>query len=594
MKISKHSSLLLTISVLSLVSCSEAIPQIDKRVTVTFIDNAATTFSSQIYKIEKGQDLKVSFKIKEGYYFKDCSYKSYSYELTDNFSIELTLKNIKYNLRVSLETPELGGVIHYYLNGGSFIKETTTGDHYSVPYEERAYRRPNLDIGTSTIYRDGYELTGWNSKADGTGVHIGLGSRATIDKDNLPLFYAEWVKDNELTDFEYESNENGITLTKYLGTLNGDKLVVPSKINGQKVTQIGSYFANGATFDKLYLPSYLTTIANRAFIKSNFNEVYLFDNILDMKDLSFSNTPIKTWHINAIQYPRYGIGGIIGELPDDFDRLILKNDKKRIVLAGGCSLSYGIKTPVMQKFFEDYYIINTGVIAEIGPIPVFGALAHYLKDDDIVIHAPEEASENQYLSTIKAEARAFACFRGNYDLLSYCDMTKMSETYGAFAASNTINLDHEDEGGYDRIISEYNEYGEVTTERPGLNNDVGLSDGEYTYNTALINDTTGKRLRTEYEMVEKSGAEVVFSFAPLNKSNLTKDDLNNEIWKEFEAKCHEQFDAHGYKVISKVEDYLYPGRYFYDEDYHLTDIGAEMRSEKLAKDILAYLGRDAQ
>ena len=38
-------------------------------------------------------------------------------------------------------------------------------------------------------------------------------------------------------------------------------------------------------------------------------------------------------------------------------------------------------------------------------------------------------------------------------------------------------------------------------------------------------------------------------------------------------------------IISKVDDYLYKGRYFYDTDYHLNDLGVILRTEQLISDL---------
>ena len=41
----------------------------------------------------------------------------------------------------------------------------------------------------------------------------------------------------------------------------------------------------------------------------------------------------------------------------------------------------------------------------------------------------------------------------------------------------------------------------------------------------------------------------------------------------------------GYAPISDYIDYLWPGRFFYDSDYHLNDLGAIFRTERLLLDM---------
>ena len=45
--------------------------------------------------------------------------------------------------------------------------------------------------------------------------------------------------------------------------------------------------------------------------------------------------------------------------------------------------------------------------------------------------------------------------------------------------------------------------------------------------------------------------------------------------------------VYGYEFISEVEDYMFLGRYFYDSDYHLNDLGASLRTERLISDLQA-------
>ena len=56
---------------------------------------------------------------------------------------------------------------------------------------------------------------------------------------------------------------------------------------------------------------------------------------------------------------------------------------------------------------------------------------------------------------------------------------------------------------------------------------------------------------------------------------------------EFAKKIEEMLLSYGYTPISDVEDYMFEGRYFYDSDYHLNDLGAVLRTEQLIKDLKA-------
>lgn len=67
-----------------------------------------------------------------------------------------------------------------------------------------------------------------------------------------------------VTDFEYEENSSGITITKYIGSAN--EVVIPKIINGIPVKQIGynAFFMN-EDIVSVSLPDTITKIGNNAF-----------------------------------------------------------------------------------------------------------------------------------------------------------------------------------------------------------------------------------------------------------------------------------------------------------------------------------------
>ncbi len=69
---------------------------------------------------------------------------------------------------------------------------------------------------------------------------------------------------NPVTDFEYEENDTGITISSYIG--NSQTVVIPRKIDGKDVTEIGSLaFMLKDTITSVEIPDTVTVIGGQAF-----------------------------------------------------------------------------------------------------------------------------------------------------------------------------------------------------------------------------------------------------------------------------------------------------------------------------------------
>ena len=58
-----------------------------------------------------------------------------------------------------------------------------------------------------------------------------------------------------------------------------------------------------------------------------------------------------------------------------------------------------------------------------------------------------------------------------------------------------------------------------------------------------------------------------------------------EAGRQFDEKLRAMLGERGYSVVSDYTDYIWSGRFFYDSDYHLNDLGAIYRTEQLLADM---------
>lgn len=573
----------------SLSACSEAFtpPAADKRIKIVFEEGDFYSMERSVYSVGYGEDLRVTLNFKDGYAFRNCSYEGYDAVSLERDEVELILHDVYYPCRVRVTAIEARGGICYFLNGGTF-NDASYGDvDYYIEYPDLSHHlRANTSRGTLLISREGYSLIGWNTAADGSGEHIGLGSRVTMPEDSTVFLYAEWKESAPLAAFAYETDEDGVKLISYTGDKTTEWLALPEKIEGKEVKVVSAGFADSCSIEKLVLPHTLRFVEENAFTNCSIDTVYMYDNLERVGDSSFGKIKIRTLYLNAVCAPRLQTNDN-AHFAEDMDRLILNADKKKLVLTGGCSFSYGIISEELAEAFPDYFIVNMGVIGGTNAAIQFEAITRYLREGDILVHAPEQMSPYQLMYDMQVEKRIFMTCEGNYDLLSLADMRKYNSLFNDFYFFNVLRAEFED-GSYSDYCPSYNEYGDIVIERPMSEEGASFPSSETTFRLDYLTRGSVNRLCYYYDKVTAAGARVFFSYAPLNLDDLSAEDRDNRIWEAFDEKLKRYIKGR-YPVISDPADYLFKGEYFYDTDYHLCTEGAYLRTAQLIEDLRAAL-----
>ncbi|MBR1813805.1 MAG: leucine-rich repeat protein [Lachnospiraceae bacterium] len=490
------------------------------------------------------------------------------------------------DLRQDEEVPE--GSIRYELNGGLFADGRSDTYFTEIP-DLTHHIRANTAQGND-IVREGFTLLGWNTEPDGSGMHVGLGSRVTME-EGLTL-YGEWAEWTDPAAFTYEEHTEtgGIKLTGYYGEKNLDRLVIPETIDGKTVTVIGKKCVEKADIHTLVLSKGIKTVERHAFSQCGISEIVLFDNITVITNTSFGGS-IRTVHINAVQPPRHILTDDNAHFTEDMDRLILYADQKKMVFFAGCSMSYGLNSKTVSETFPDYVVCDMGSVGGTNAWFQFECMLPYLREGDLFIHAPEDNSPYQLMYDIEAEPRMFVMVENNYDLLSLCDFSECASFFDYFA---TFNRDRQEDAAcsYSDWNPNYNEYGDYAVFRSASNENAyfGLT---VTYCTEYLTDEAFAVLNSYYDRIAQKGARVFFSYAPINSNALSEEDRAGLIWAVFAGQVYKKLAGHA-RVISEVTDYQMGGRFFYDEDYHLTSEGADIRTRRLIRDIQSALGSQSR
>ena len=528
------------------------------------------------------ESVKLTVTMKDGYIFDGWTQLDYLCNLpnySDNTKPDVVAKRNAISESVTLtETYSLSvnSAVNVYVNcsmkvvydanGGKTTDGKTTMDTTFCVSE---YKCPSTLPDKGYFSREGYVLSEYNTKADGTGTAVSLGSKIRSDSSTLTL-YCIWLKTNESSDFTFSSG----AITGYKGT--AKDVVIPETINGQKVTSIKASAFKNKDIETVFIPKTVTTVEAKAFDNcQKLNTVVFFDNVTFSDSMmfgggSFESCPnLKNARINAV-YDMYYVGWISGTYCKT-DRLVWAQDMPKFVIYGGSGSLYGFDCSQIDAVIGgSYVVINMGANANSSAAFVFEGMQKYLNEGDIVLWDPEPG--NFTLGQAQMSGRGvefYIC--GNYDFLKGVDISKYA---GFFSSISSINSSHKSQStSWECGSIGYNCYGDCVSNRD-------FEDRECFYNFAYFGWYDYSRMSAIIDEFKANGIEVWFTYAVMDEEC---GGVDNETVDEYIANIKKNFDV---TIISDFYNCFVPHEYRWNSEWHLTDEGAVYRTEKLLPDIL--------
>ena len=276
----------------------------------------------------------------------------------------------------------------------------------------------------------------------------------------------------------------------------------------------------------------------------------------------------------------------LAELSQKHQRLT-SIDSKKAVLIGGSSLAFGIDSQLLEEYIG-MPVVNYGLYAAIGTKAMLDMSEKYINEGDIVVICPE--TEAQTYSLYYNAESILQATDGNLSLLldsGFSNYGKIISALPAFAKSKLSFYKSGNKPGASGIYSKdsFNEYGDIAVERKynemPRNYDSSMP---IALSTDIIGEGFIDYLNSYAKKMQRRGAEVYFSFSPINKSAIVSTDEEKE---EFFKYLGDNLD---FPVISDIDSYILDWAYFYDTNFHLNTRGALLRTALLADDILRETG----
>lgn len=499
----------------------------------------------------------------------------------------------------SLGPIENAAVVGYFLNGGEYLNGDS-GSYYTRSYALEHYPRPNVSVGTDVIEREGHTLVGWNTFADGSGKHIGLGSRASVAKNQILSLYAEWEKWSMSSLFEYvlinsddvrelymEKKDKEGKLSQLVAVADRDKqlsavitgcrgglkkIVIPAEIDCFPVEVIASgAFADDKALQTVIFPVSTYYIMQRAFVNChNLIEIYLYDslNYVDYNAFgTYSN--IKTMHINAKLPPVYGTNES-AQLANKLEYLMLNEDEKKTVIFGSCSAWYGIHAKTFGKE-TGRLTFNMGVEGDTCVLFQLDLIKKHMRRGDSLIYVCDIGSPFLMLYDLSFDQRTYRLVEFNYDLLASVDLTrydKVIPSLNDYLVTKRNALELGKGGTYEDYLDYMSEYGDMEKERVKIDYDL-----RYTAATALemrqweIFD----KMKSAFGAFTETGIDIYCAFGTIDEAVITREhveEVNELFYSEFAAK---NVPA---TLVAELSCSVLPSKYFCDYPYRLNTEGS--------------------
>lgn len=299
---------------------------------------------------------------------------------------------------------------------------------------------------------------------------------------------------------------------------------------------------------------------------------------------AFITTPIASFSIYALASTNVYSETFYGELGEKWKLLKKKQGVKKIVVIGGSSVPFGLRSDLLEKEFPEYYVVDFGLYASIGTKAMLELSEKYIRRGDIVLLSPE--SDSQALSNYFSGETMLKCLDSEPSM--FFDLSEESKKPCLYSLPS-FDIEKKDFVNGNKTISLGGVYQKSSFEEHG---DISYSRkentmGEYYDPThpvdyeSLVSSSFISMANNFASTVERRGASIYYLYSPVNSLAPTGDEnvFHNALRKGL------RFSVLGYPTYSE-----YLPNYFYDSNFHLNDAGAILHTKNIASYLHLALG----
>lgn len=284
--------------------------------------------------------------------------------------------------------------------------------------------------------------------------------------------------------------------------------------------------------------------------------------------------------------PQFG-ETFLGIFPQKHQRLT-QGEGKRIILVGGSSVPFGIKSGLMEAHLQGYCVIDFGLYADIGTPVMLDFLEEQLRPGDIVILSPEQHA--QALSDRCNYESLWQAMDGHWSLLTSLHSSRWESLIAAFPGFAgkkcyyALTGSPKVEGIYQ--ANAFDDYTDISSPLRQNNIMAGGYDPNLpiSFDTALLTEEILTLFEEFYQTATDKGANVYYRFPPMNAAAVTDPSEVDDYYDALRARLP-------FPILGDPHRSILESGWFYDTNFHLNESGAIVFTKGLIED-LKILFRD--
>ncbi len=283
----------------------------------------------------------------------------------------------------------------------------------------------------------------------------------------------------------------------------------------------------------------------------------------------------------------------MGELKYKYNRL-QHTDGKRIIIVGGSGMAFDIDSSLIKENFPEYDVINMGMYAALGTVPVLNITLSSVHEGDIIIFAPEQNS--QTLSMHLGSDYAWQALDGAFNMLPFFfnsedNISLMLSAFPRFATEKlkffVNNSAPDPESVYRK--SAFSEYGDISDTLPQNIMINGYDENtDIFYDENVISEDFVAYLNKCNSFITQNGATFLFAYCPANSAAVKEAENSafSDALDNYNASLSSNFS---FDIIGNPHNSIMDREWFYDTNFHLNSSGKTLCTRQLIRDLKAYL-----
>ena len=293
--------------------------------------------------------------------------------------------------------------------------------------------------------------------------------------------------------------------------------------------------------------------------------------------------------VTDLVIPRQFDDTYYGELREMYQKLTTTEGKK-IVIIGTSSVAFGVDSALLTQELNDcgldYTVCNFGLYGTLGTKVMLDLSREHIGQGDIVILAPE--LDSQVMSLYFSGSEVWYAIENDFAM--FCAIPDKGSLMGSYAEYVAQKLSYfqsgKPEGSGVYAKASFDENCDLRHADRSYNIMTGGYDpnNRITFSTELLDEEYIDDLNEYYREISSRGAQMWYSFAPMNEASVTSDQ------EEIDRFCDKLLNAIDFELLGDPYASIYEKEWFYDSNFHLNQAGMICRTLQLADEIKTKFG----